>query len=248
MRCWPALNSEDRDGWLVRAAGGSTRHSNSVWAQGSREKQHVSAKLEAVEKFYGQRGLPPTFYVSPGIRPQGLDAVLEQRGYYKEGLTIVHTGLVEDIASGAASSPDVSVELVEELDDGWLDAHFRCARRSGSDARNRASIMRRIEPSAAFASAIIGNEVVAVAMGVLEHGWLGFYNVVTDPQFRRHGASRALLTLLGEWALGQGAKHAHLGVEEDNLAAIALYQQLSMTPTYRYHYRSLSAHRPPVSR
>jgi N-acetylglutamate synthase len=237
LRDWPAFESADIDGWLARAAAGVTRRSNSVWTHGSLESGVVAAKLDEAEAFYRDRELPPAFYVSPGSKPGNIDALLAERGYAEEGATLVHTGRLEKMVGRAGETEDVSLELVEEPDDGWLDAHFRCARRSGTDAQNRAEIMRRIEAPAAFASAVIGSEVIAVANGVLERGWLGIYNVVTDPQFRRRGASRALMRLLAEWAIGQGAEHVHLGVEADNPGAIALYRGLGMESAYEYHYR-----------
>ena len=237
MKDWPALESTALDGWVMRASRGATRRANSVWSHGSLEDLAVKNKLEQAEAFFAARDLSSTFYVSPATRPHELDQLLEDRGYLEEGGTLVHTGRLGDMIDGAGAAHDASVELVEKPDDGWLDAHFRCSRRSGEDARTRAEIIRRVGPSAAFASAIIGSEVVAVANGVLSSGWLGIYNVVTDPQFRRRGASLAVLKLLAEWAIRQGAEHAHLGVEEDNPGAIALYERLGMTMVYRYHYR-----------
>jgi len=237
LRAWPTFESENVDGWIVRAANGTTHRANCVWTHGSLEKVDVAAKLGAAEAFYRERRLPATFYISPASQQQDLDAMLAKRGYETESPTLVHTGDLASMVTRAGQPEDVSVELVEEPDDGWLDAHFRCARRSGADARDRAEIIRRIEPPAAFASAIIGSEVIAVANGVLDQGWLGIYNVVTARRFRRRGASRALLRLLAEWALGQGAEHVHLAVEADNPGAIALYRRLGMEMAYSYHYR-----------
>ncbi|MCW2526682.1 MAG: acetyltransferase, partial [Pseudonocardiales bacterium] len=87
-----------------------------------------------------------------------------------------------------------------------------------------------------FASGAVDGQVVAVARGVLEDGWLGISSVRVDPAFRRQGWATKLLTALSSWA-GADAQRCYLQVEADNIGALALYSGLGFTEHHRYHYR-----------
>lgn len=56
-------------------------------------------------------------------------------------------------------------------------------------------------------------------------------SLAVDPDARRLGLGRALLTAAEEACLGRGARHMRLEIREDNPAAYALYQSLG----YRQH-------------
>jgi ribosomal protein S18 acetylase RimI-like enzyme len=63
------------------------------------------------------------------------------------------------------------------------------------------------------------------------------FDMVTAPEARGRGhATLACATLLA-WAAGQGARSAHLQVEEDNAPAIAVYRRFGFATLYTYHYR-----------
>jgi ribosomal protein S18 acetylase RimI-like enzyme len=63
------------------------------------------------------------------------------------------------------------------------------------------------------------------------------FDIATQPAFRRQGIARALVQDLCVQGLNKGAKYAYLQVQEDNVAAMALYAALGFSPAYRYGYR-----------
>ena len=101
----------------------------------------------------------------------------------------------------------------------------------------RQSILRRIALPCGYVTLHRDGAPIAVALGVVEAGWLGIFNLVTLPAYRRQGAARALLAALAAWAADQGAINAYLQVMERNAVARALYAAAGFTTAYGYHYR-----------
>jgi ribosomal protein S18 acetylase RimI-like enzyme len=94
-----------------------------------------------------------------------------------------------------------------------------------------------IMPKAGYARLLVDGETAAVAMGVVERGWLGVFDVMTAAHLRRRGYARQVMLHLLHWGLAQGARHAYLQVMADNTPALGLYAGLGFTRTYDYWYR-----------
>jgi len=84
---------------------------------------------------------------------------------------------------------------------------------------------------------IADEQVVACALGVLEHDLFGLFDVITARAHRGKGYAGLLLTELLNWGIQQGAQHAYLQVIADNDPALALYQRLGFKHLYSYWYR-----------
>jgi len=82
---WPASETEELDGWLLRASGGPTRRANSVATLEVGTALPVEARIERAEAWYRQRGLPALFQLGPCVAPGDLEHVLVARSYRKEG-------------------------------------------------------------------------------------------------------------------------------------------------------------------
>ena len=76
FRGWPALESQDVQGWHLRFSGGYTKRSNSINALGPQ----ASTDIEIVEAPFRERGSVPVWRLTP-LAPIGMADLLKARGY-----------------------------------------------------------------------------------------------------------------------------------------------------------------------
>ena len=113
---WPAPREVHLGGWLLRAAGGPTRRTNSVNPLPG-PRLAPAAAVEACERVFAGLGAPALFRIvslAPEIEPE-----LERRGYRAEGPSRT---LVADLA---ASPIPGAVRLAPAPDAAWLALRAR---------------------------------------------------------------------------------------------------------------------------
>jgi GNAT superfamily N-acetyltransferase len=234
MNAWPALQTVHADGWVLRFGGGYTRRANSVHplypSTGA-----LDERIRFCEKMYAGQGLATIFKLTKAALPAGLDSVLGDRGYS----TDAHTGVQLMELAGRAFRPDPGVALTEAPTHIWLSAYCRMSGVSDEHRTVLEHILRCILPARRFASISMDGKVVACGMGVLQCGFIGFYDIVTDPAFRRQGHAYRLIESLLAWAIEQGARRAYLQVLLNNPPALALYARLGFKELYQYWYRAM---------
>ena len=125
---WRAIEEDRLGDWLLRSAGGFTGRANSALAAGDPGRPLPEA-IEAVCRWYAQRGLPPMIAVPyPTGRPAGsaLDRLLAGLGWNvrADGATVM-TGEPATVA-GQAGPADLPVDVESAPDDAWLARyHYR---------------------------------------------------------------------------------------------------------------------------
>jgi hypothetical protein len=79
---WPAAQRVPLGPWVLRATSGVTRRANSAFTAGGPDVtgRELKGPVEAVERFYAERGQPAVFQVSAATGARGLDGVLAERG------------------------------------------------------------------------------------------------------------------------------------------------------------------------
>ena len=237
MNAWPARKEIFYDGWLIRLANGTTRRTNSVniITQGRRA---LGEKIAYCEDIYRAHGQPSYFRVlSTGAKE--LDLALAARGYVKEDETCT---LFLNFGRHPPPEPDENVvfDIYEgRPPGGWFDAHRRLSRRSTEEAAALHSALDNIAIPALFGQALDEEgEIASVAFGAIHERMMCLQWVVTEPEQRRRGLSRATLSALLKRGQQMGATGACLQVVAVNLSAIRLYESLGFTcELYRYHYR-----------
>ena len=258
---WPAAEIVELDGWRLRFADGVTRRANSVWPNAAAGRLPLDAKIAAAEAFYANRGQPAIFQISPAQQPPELDAILAARGYTHHAPTLVQTAALteifrrggaevqrsaEEVRSKQASTQlrvsapprqTFSVTVSPAFDADWFELYCVGEEAPPAQAAVRQAILQRITLPCGYATLHSNDIPIAVALGVVEGEWMGIFNVVTLPAYRRQGAARALLAALAEWASQHGATNTYLQVMERNIAAQALYAATGFTTAYGYHYR-----------
>ncbi|MCA9910248.1 MAG: GNAT family N-acetyltransferase [Anaerolineae bacterium] len=228
----PALQTNVYDGWILRFAGGYTRRANSVNALYAGDLP-PEAKIEGCETSYARNGLPTIFKLTSTPAHQQIDALLEARGYAHESGASVQ---IHDL-TGMPTPPGQAV-FQTTISAEWLAAFFRLNQVAAENQTLLAQMLRMIQPALCQAAIYDGETAAAVALGVLQDGHLGIYDVVTDPLRRGRGFARALMLHLLHWGKAQGAHTAYLQVVEENTPAINLYAGLGFKPRYTYWYRA----------
>lgn len=237
MNAWPALKEVFYDGWLIRLANGATRRTNSVNVIGP-GRRPLAEKIAYAEAIYRAHAQPSYFRILSHATPD-LDAALDARGYRAEDETCT---LYMNFRKHCPPKPDGAI--LTDVHEGrptkpWLDAHRIHSRKSPDEAIALHAVLDVVAVPAFFAEARgEGGEIASVAFCGIHEKLACIQWVVTDPDQRRMGLSRATLSALLTRAQAAGATGACLQVLAANVSAIRLYESLGFAhELYRYHYR-----------
>ncbi len=231
MEAWPALETVRTDGWVLRFSGGYTRRANSVHPLDPGARR-LEDKIEDAEGHYRAHALAPTFKLTSASAPRDLDNALAEQGYAREATTSVRIAPLVPVGADSL-----------RIDESWTAAtEWRRAFHHMSDVppERRAlhdQMLSRISSPVAYASIGHGERVVACALGVVQEGWLGIFDVVVDRDERRRGHGERLVRGLSSWGRKIGAGRAYLQVMLSNEPALALYEKLGFSEAYPYWYR-----------
>ncbi len=232
INAWPALQTVMHDGWLIRFSNGYTKRANSINPLYD-STDDMYGKIQYCESLFHARGLRPTFKMTLSVHPDNLDVVLASLGYK----AIDHTSVQSVDLSRSAEPLLRTVKLEEELSEPWLDQFCLL---SHQEDTNRATMRRMfgfIVPKTCFISLLQDECVVACGVGILERGYLGLFDVVTDERFRNRGFGEQLILNLLKWGRENGARHSYLQVMRSNAPALKLYSKLGFREIYHYWYR-----------
>jgi N-acetylglutamate synthase len=250
---WQAADRSWLGGWLLRAAEGFTGRANSALPLGDPGLPLPDA-VDAVQRWYGDRGLRPTVVVPHPMAGSGgdpFDRLLERRGWViRPGAAVVMTAAASDVArtgmaplagpagragltgpGGLAGTADV--EIADRPSAAWLSCyHYR-----GHRAPAVAERLLVSAPWQAFAALRQDGEIVAIGRIAVASGWAGLSVIEVAPEYRRRGLATAIIGALGRVAASQGATRVYLQVEDTNDTAQGLYARCGFAPHHRYHYR-----------
>lgn len=229
---WPALQTLQYDGWILRFANGVTKRSNSVNPLYP-STLDIDQKIDYCENIFRQKQIPPTFKITPDSEPDDLDKVLEKRGYFIH----CHVSFQVMELSADAISPEENVQMAYSPDERWMDDFIRMNGFEQTRKSTYIRIMEQIITPKCLVSIKEKNKTIGVGLGVLEDRFLGLFDLVVDPEFRNRGLGARLVNSLLNWGLSQEADTAYLQVLTDNLPAIRLYHKLGFKERYLYWYR-----------
>lgn len=224
-RGWPATESVPLGAWELRAAGSFTGRANSVAVHGDPGTSTTQA-LEAVLAFYESRGLPPLaqVVVDSDWERRFVDAGWAPMPGYRGG-AIVQVADLE-----VAPEPDPRVTFSATATDSWLARYERVA-----DVAAARAVLEG-PPTVGFAELEHDGASIAVGRIVVTGEWAGIAAVETDPEHRRRGLARAVVTSSLVWARERGATKAYLQTMPSNVAALALYEPFGFVTHHAYRY------------
>ena len=232
---WRATEEDRLGDWLLRAAGGFTGRANSALAAGDPGLPMPEA-IDAVCRWYAERGLPPTMAVPyPTGRPSAsaLDQVLASLGWTIRADAATMMTAESARVAGLAGEPHAPVEFDSGPDQAWLARyHYR-----GQELPAVALRVLTSAPWQEFASIRADGQAVAIGRVAGAGDWAGLTAIEVDERRRRQGLARAVTGALAARAAARGATGIYLQVTVDNNGARALYRQLGFTDHHGYHYR-----------
>lgn len=219
---WPAVESVESGGWLLRYSHGFSRRANSVLAV-TEPDAGLDAALAEVEHWYGVREARPLISVALPVARR-LDEALAGRGWEAEGRTAVLTRAVAggEYAGAAVITHEPSTELLEQLGRGL--------------PRTAAKVLGS-GPSRAYAEIRLDGVLAARGRAAVEGDTAVISGIGTLPEHRRRGLGGEVMEALAAWAARVGARRLALQVETENEAALALYRRQGFAERYHYHYR-----------
>lgn len=233
MNAWPALNTELYDGWILRESNGYTKRANSINPIYS-STYNIDDKINYCKKYYSQCNLPDIYKVTSNPENVTLDSKLDSMGYKKIDKTSVQTVCLSDFKNKI--SRDIIIS--NRVTDRWINGYIAI---SGLDStKNRdtiASMLNLIGEKVIFSIFRDGVKDIAFGYGVVERGWVGYFDIVVAPEYRGRGIGRSIMTSITTEALKFGAKKAYLQVVKGNIAAEKLYNSLGFRELYSYWYR-----------
>jgi len=233
---WPAPYVTNLDGWALRYGEGVSRRANSVAPWPSTTGGHALIdQIEAAERFYQDRNLPPRFQVSPAAEPDALDEELSIRGYEIEAPVTLMIADVHDVIKNTVDDAPMT-QVSGTAPDGWWNLYVEGFNRDASKVISGATDCPQ------FATAIDSSDDtgVGIGLGVLNNaGWLGIFGMWTHPERRSQGIGADMLRALAQATIDNGAIGLYLQVERSNSGAQRLYQRLGFRPLYGYYYRTL---------
>ncbi len=232
LQTWPARETSQLSGWLLRFTGGLSHRVNSV-ATLEFHGHDLTAAVDAAERAYRARGLPPMFQVTAATRPEGLAQLLSARGYVCVTPTLVCVAGVDIVRARCAQAADA--QLLMQANTGF-DTLVISGSPSQADGRERLEILSRIAVPHVRITIAAQGKPVACGTGALALGRVGINLMRTDPDCRRRGHAKHVLRAIADWSRAQGASEIFLSVEEANSAARRLYESIGFARAYAYRY------------
>lgn len=229
----PALETILLDGWVLRFSQGYTKRANSVHPLYAGGRLNLQNKIRSCETQYSMRSQPTIFKLAPGHQPTELEQVLDQAGYKPEPGASVQLLRLDNVDAPVQARVTLSTTPSER----WLEAFCRY----NAVQERFLPVLRQMLHSIPVQMCLAGihdqGSFVAVGLGVLDQGFMGIFDVVTDPLLRRRGFGHQLLLYLLNWGRANSAHSAYLQVMPENEPAIGLYEKLGFRELYRYSYR-----------
>ncbi len=232
LNAWPSFHSLVYDGWVIRFAGGYTRRANSINPLYS-STIDADEKIHWCEDLYHEQGLPVVFKITPEVFPNDLDERLAALGYEKDAVTSVQ--VLELQGLNLRLSEEVAFQA--HLSSEWLKEFSRMTSMEGKTQEPHRKILETILPRKCFAALHTPEGAAACGLGVLQSGFVGLYDIITDPLCRGKGFGQKIVESLLAWGQQNGAQKAYLQVMLNNPTAMRLYARVGFEEKYQYWYR-----------
>ncbi len=233
LNAWPALQTKLYDGWILRFANGYTKRSNSINPLYD-SVLPLEEKINTCEAEYRARNLPVIFKLTAASVPQGIDAVLEQRNYYRLDETSVRV-----LAMNQYQSRRPEGVLVETaFSDGWLADFYACSGMNDPQVQQTAqSLLKNILGKVVIVRKVVDGQTVGCGFGAIERGHVGIYDIMVDKDQRGRGYGRDIMDGILSAATHEKFETAYLAVIVGNAPAENLYRSIGFQEIYRYWYR-----------
>ena len=232
LNAWPSLQTMVYDGWILRFSNGYTKRANSVNPLYS-SSIDINKKIQLCEDVYQKQDLPTVFKITSAVFPGGLDERLHAKGYRIDSPTSVQM-----IDLSAVNLQDlVMPELEVDLSDTWLASFCSMSAVSRMHIKTLQKILMNIVPDHCFVAIKSNERIVACGLGVVQSGYVGLFDIITDNEFRNRGYGEQIVKSILEWGRQNKAQMGYLQVMLNNRPALNLYAKIGFVERYQYWYR-----------
>jgi len=227
---WPADEVVDYGRWRLRISDGFSMRANSVLPIGAAPigdpPVDLAAAVNEVISTYREKKLRPTFSIPLPIFDE-LDRYLEQVGW---NIKIDANFLIKDIGSiELASNPGYAVEMMDNPSKLWLELN--------SDQPLEKIMLRY---PARYGVVKSDGKLIAIGRIATAGTWSIVTRLFVSPSFRGKGVAKILMANLLAAAKDDGATKVALQVDDENGAALALYQSMGFRTHHKFVYRVLA--------
>lgn len=232
INAWPSTKTLVYDGWILRFEGGYTRRANSI-SPLYESKHGFDEKIIKCEQLYNSMGLNTVFKLIGSGCHADLDLALASHGYRDEAYTSVqvmelssHTGYMQD-----------GFKIYEKFDEGWFNVLCSISGVTEENTEKLRTILSSIVPERYYVELVAEGKTAGCAVGVIEDGYIGIFDVVVAGELRGKGYGRRLMEEMLSLGKSKGVDKAYLQVMLDNPVALRLYESLGFRELYQYWYR-----------
>lgn len=220
---------EEIENWLLPLDDSTIGRAKS--AVPTRHSQVNASDIARIEARYSAQGLRAAFRIADvaGLAPVCTE--LRQRGYRAEQATRVQIGSARSMRA-LCTSQVASLNATPEP--AWASVYTA----PGFDPIDGAHRVQALSRSNCAVYAHIAQDGVSLAAGVgtYSQGWASIHGMRTVTGHRGQGLAVRVMAALADEAIARGLDRVFLQVEDDNTAAIALYQRAGFSTAWRYHY------------
>lgn len=234
MNALPSLQTLLFDGWVLRYSDGYSNRANSINPvyEGN---ENIDYKINRCQELYRNRGLKPTYKITPFTFPKNLDCLLEERGYKK-----IHNTSIQILSLQNYKGTDVSSLITRNsFDESWFDYYCTFNSISEKSASIYKKMLNNLKLETCYTLVQVENEVIACGLGVIESNYLGLFDITVSENYRNKGYGTQLIESMLSIGKEHGAKYAYLQVMTNNQPALKLYNKFGFKEEYQYHYRVL---------
>lgn len=128
-------------------------------------------------------------------------------------------------------------EFQHDPSNAWLENFCRMSAVPVMHTQTLQRILINIIPNRCFVSIKVNDRMVACGLGVLQSGYVGLSDIVTDKEFRNRGYGQRIVKSILEWGKQNKAQIGYLQFMLDNVPALHLYSKIGFIEQYQYWYR-----------
>ena len=230
VQSWTALEEQRYPFGSLRFSDGYRKRSNSavlIDLKYTSFEEVVDLSME----FYRQRSQPVMIRIPSFGTAARFDDYLNHNGFASIARSRVMT-----CALGFKHETELPTTSI--MKDDWLDRYCKVHPESAIYRQILSQLLDRVPGEVLFGVLDAEDgEPACCALGILHQHLLSIYNVVTAARYRRQQFAGRLVNQILAWGRLHRASDALLQVEEKNLAALALYENLGFRTSHWYWYR-----------
>lgn len=233
FNAWPSHKTELYDGWILRYSHNYTHRTNCVNLIAP-SRIPLEEKVRFCENEYKLEETPCIFKISPLTDPS-IEEYLDKQGYEIQHIT---ENLTMDLKDYKPINNDIVVNIEYEVTDVWTHSLFALNGTKEPIHLHIVPAMYQAIPKRVIeASIVVGGQIVATGLGILDRDHVGIYAIYVHENFRRRHYARSICNALLNEAKAMGAEHAYLQVVKNNNNARTLYESLGFRYLYTYWFR-----------